>query len=700
MTLEGLRLPAALAARFSDPRVLGEGAFGRVLRVKDRDRDQLVAVKLLLPIGDARLRDEAHQRFAREAALMAKVQHPNVLGLLEYGDAEGQPYLICQYVDGPSLDRFLEEHGPRLAPALALRLFEELLEGLAAAHQLGVLHRDLKPANVLLTREGVPVLADFGLGRSPGDQTLTATGVTMGSPAYMCPQQMRGLAPSPSWDVYAAGAMLVEMLTGTLPHLGPTLPDTLHRRLHPQPLALRAGGVEVSMAVEDLLDRVLAADEARRPQDGTALLAALRVAAHDDLDRTRELGEQELARVKRYAAVWRRSDLLPLEPVAPRGRPPRGAGAAPPRRPGVTWVPVVAAVLLGASLLPGVLQRRRGATGPVDRGEDAPAQGASLMGRAAAVRARLGDDPDLRAALGIPGDLDPEEALATWRRGRRRWRRMARELGLASLARELAGMPTPPAAALSDLAWVGLAERLLASSVRDRQPGPLYPEGETPDLAAALARVATVQSLVSLSGTGGEDWRATRDADRAALRADGSRWVTVRGMEDSFRHHPEGAAPNPKLRQANFPGAPFVDPTRTLPTFLVDRFYAQRALALAAPTELEGALEDTPGPLVLATCVQNWDPTAHLLLELFGGGVTLTVLISRPATDREPSEGFRDGVLVTVDPGRLPPPPRRFRLTARALQPLGRAQLAIELGEVHQRLDAGGAASAQPSSTR
>ncbi len=201
--------------------LLGRGGMGAVYRAHDAASGRDVAVKVLLPGGSGSNRN--HARFEREVEVLARLRHPNIVMIHGAGEARGQPYMVLELVEGPSLHDLLNA-GPiehRHAAALALKL----ARALEAAHQHGVLHRDVKPANVLLNHAGEPMLADFGVARDLQSQaeSLTRTGSMTGTPSYWSPEQARGDkdAMGPHTDVYSLGAMLYELLSGELPfHAG------------------------------------------------------------------------------------------------------------------------------------------------------------------------------------------------------------------------------------------------------------------------------------------------------------------------------------------------------------------------------------------------------------------------------------------------------------------------------------------------
>ncbi len=213
---------------------LGRGGMGVVFRARQTSLNRTIALKMLLA---GRLASSAEaRRFRAEAEAAARLQHPNVVQIHEVGENQGQPYLALEYVEGGSLaDRL---RGAPQPPRWAAELVETLARAVQAAHARGVVHRDLKPANVLLTADGTPKIADFGLAKRLDAQTAaTQTGAVLGTPAYMAPEQAGGKAREvgPAADVWALGALLYECLTGRPPFTGPTPTDTLLRVLSEEP---------------------------------------------------------------------------------------------------------------------------------------------------------------------------------------------------------------------------------------------------------------------------------------------------------------------------------------------------------------------------------------------------------------------------------------------------------------------------------
>jgi hypothetical protein len=207
--------------RYRIVRVLGRGGMGTVYLAHDTQLDRPVALKV--PRFADRADPPLLQRFYREARIAATFTHPSLCPVYDVGEIDGVHFLTMPYLSGESLSAWLRREGP-LPEQTAAAFVAQVARALEVAHRAGVIHRDLKPANVMVTERREPVVMDFGLARSglAGDVRMTASGVILGTPAYMPPEQVGGDAASvgPGCDIYSLGVMLYEMLTGRLPFQG------------------------------------------------------------------------------------------------------------------------------------------------------------------------------------------------------------------------------------------------------------------------------------------------------------------------------------------------------------------------------------------------------------------------------------------------------------------------------------------------
>jgi tetratricopeptide (TPR) repeat protein/tRNA A-37 threonylcarbamoyl transferase component Bud32 len=253
---------------------IGEGATASVFRAWDRELKRRVAVKILRDTSGLNAR--ARERFRREAQTAASLDHPNVLRVFDAGEASGHLYLVMELVEGRPLDVVLHERSRPLPEILSL--LERAARGVAAAHARGIVHRDLKPANILLTAGDEPKIADFGLAFNPvvsGD--LTRSGVTMGTPLYMSPEQVRGKKEaSPRSDVFSFGAILYEATIGQPPFAGQTLSDIYGQILDTDPVAPRRAVKSVARDLESIILKCLEKNPERRYAEAGALADDLR----------------------------------------------------------------------------------------------------------------------------------------------------------------------------------------------------------------------------------------------------------------------------------------------------------------------------------------------------------------------------------------------------------------------------------------
>ncbi len=254
----------ARLARFQLLRELGRGAQARVWLAHDPRLDREVALKLLDPTGDA----DAVSQWLHEARAVSRLTHPHIVPVFEADEHEGQPYLVFEYVEGPTLAQ-ARRGQPALAAKEAVTLLLGVLDALAAAHAQGVVHRDLKPSNILLGSDGRARVMDFGIAA----RVAQGDGRVVGTPGYMSPEAARGEAPLPAMDVFAAGVLLGELLSGG-PLLVETDPWRAVQRVQHEDLLLPAQ-TAVDPTLRGIVQRALARDVAARYDSARAMHAAL-----------------------------------------------------------------------------------------------------------------------------------------------------------------------------------------------------------------------------------------------------------------------------------------------------------------------------------------------------------------------------------------------------------------------------------------
>ena len=265
-------LQAALADRYVIERELGSGGMATVYLARDLKHRRFVALKVLSPALAASL---GADRFLREIELAARLQHPHIVTVFDSGDAGGILWYTMPYVEGETLRARLERER-QLPLDVALRIAVEAARALEFAHQHGVLHRDVKPENLLLTTDGSTMVADFGIARPWGEMSqLTQSGVVVGTPAYMSPEQAAGeRALDARTDIYALGCVLYEMLAGEMPYSGPNAQAVLARRLSEPAPSLRTTR-DLPVAVERTVARALARTPADRYASAAEFARAL-----------------------------------------------------------------------------------------------------------------------------------------------------------------------------------------------------------------------------------------------------------------------------------------------------------------------------------------------------------------------------------------------------------------------------------------
>ena len=254
---------------------LGRGGMGVVYKARHRRLNRPVALKML--IAGAYAGPPERARFQREAEAVASLHHANIVAVYDVGDHEGCPYFTMELLEGGSLAQALAGTPQPARQAAALLI--TLAEAVQVAHQAGIVHRDLKPANILLTAEGTPKVADFGLARHfEGEPALTLSGARIGTPSYMAPEQVIGKAGTigPAADIYALGALLYEMLTGRPPFRGETAAETERQVIHDEPVSPSRLNTKVPRDLETICLKCLSKEPQRRYASAAALADDLR----------------------------------------------------------------------------------------------------------------------------------------------------------------------------------------------------------------------------------------------------------------------------------------------------------------------------------------------------------------------------------------------------------------------------------------
>ncbi|MFJ4867721.1 Stk1 family PASTA domain-containing Ser/Thr kinase [Streptomyces sp. NPDC088757] len=375
-TLQDPLVGRLLDGRYRVDARIAVGGMATVYRAVDTRLDRVLALKVMHP----QLAADAVfvERFIREAKSVARLAHPNVVGVFDQGAEGAYVYLAMEYVPGCTLRDVLRERGA-LAPRAALDILEPVLAALGAAHRAGFVHRDMKPENVLIGDDGRVKVADFGLVRAVGSATAT-TGSVLGTVSYLAPEQIEHGTADTRADVYACGVVLYEMLAGAKPHAGDTPAQVLYRHLNTDVPAPSAAVPGLAPELDGLVAAAAARSPEARPHDAAALLglvlearAALTDAQLDAVppqarDGVRDTAEDRTSVIARAVPAEERTSVidLPLPPeddvreVRHTGRMPAPEPPAAPTVPGARRLPprgpllVIAAVLLVLGLGAGV----------------------------------------------------------------------------------------------------------------------------------------------------------------------------------------------------------------------------------------------------------------------------------------------------------------------------------------------------------
>jgi predicted Ser/Thr protein kinase len=299
-------------------RKLGQGGMGAVYLAHHPGLNKAVAIKVLP--GDLASNPEFKERFFREARLAARLEHPNVVQVHDVGEEQGIHYISMQYVEGKSLDLILREK-KKLSLNEALAITKRVAVALSAAAKLGIVHRDIKPHNILLSKDGVVKVADFGLAKDEdSNRSISEPGTIMGTPYYMSPEQAKGEKVDPRGDIYSLGATLYHMLTGKRMFDGGTPVSIVLKQINEEPVPIREIDPTVPEPVAAVLNRMLRKDPAQR------------FASADDLIRA-------LDEIKNPGAT--------MKPAPPAGPPPRKAAMIALPIAGILVIGIVVGLILG-----------------------------------------------------------------------------------------------------------------------------------------------------------------------------------------------------------------------------------------------------------------------------------------------------------------------------------------------------------------
>src|SRR6266576_828096 len=256
--------------RYRIEREIARGGMAEVYLARDESLNRQVALKALFP--EFAREPSFVERFRREAQAAANLNHPNIVGIYDWGQEDGTYFIVMEYVEGRALRDLIRSEAP-LDPNQAAEITAEIASALAFAHRNGVVHRDVKPGNVLLTRSGNVKVTDFGIARAGASDGLTQTGSVMGTATYFSPEQAQGLAVDGRSDVYSLGVVLYEMVTGLAPFTGDSPVAVAYKHVQEEPVPPSARNPAIPIAFEQIVLGALAKDPTHRYQSADELRA-------------------------------------------------------------------------------------------------------------------------------------------------------------------------------------------------------------------------------------------------------------------------------------------------------------------------------------------------------------------------------------------------------------------------------------------
>jgi eukaryotic-like serine/threonine-protein kinase len=267
-----MSVETSIGDRYEIVETIGSGGMAIVYRARDRELERDVAIKVLPPhlVSDGELRE----RFQREARLVGRLSHPNIVNVYDVGEAEGRPYIVMECVDGVTLAEELARRR-RFAAAEAVELVLQACDGLEHAHENGLVHRDVKPRNLLLRSDGLLKIADFGIARAVEGTQLTAEGTVLGTAVYAAPEQASGEQVTTAADIYSLGAVLYELIAGRPPFTYESLPELVLKQREGRVVSLRDSVPDVPPHVDQAVLRCLAPEPSARPPSAKALAQEL-----------------------------------------------------------------------------------------------------------------------------------------------------------------------------------------------------------------------------------------------------------------------------------------------------------------------------------------------------------------------------------------------------------------------------------------
>jgi eukaryotic-like serine/threonine-protein kinase len=293
---------------------LGRGAMGIVYKAEDPNLDRVVALKTILLSDDAEGRKDYHKRFFLEAKAAGKLTHPHIVTTYDFGEEDDLAYLAMELLEGDDLRTRMKE-GP-LAIADSVDIAQQVADGLGFAHERGVVHRDIKPGNIMLLPRGQAKIMDFGIARMRSDDFKTSTGIVMGTPRFMSPEQVAGDPVDQRSDIFSLGVVLYEMLTGTALFAGEDTPQIAHNVANVEHVPPSRLNPEVPSMLDFAVARALKKDPTVRYQDAYEFAVDLRTCLAELRSRETAAKKEQNSGGTKTLKLDSTADRAPLAPAA------------------------------------------------------------------------------------------------------------------------------------------------------------------------------------------------------------------------------------------------------------------------------------------------------------------------------------------------------------------------------------------------
>ncbi|MBI2851386.1 MAG: protein kinase [Chloroflexi bacterium] len=329
-------IPASFAnGRYTVKKFLGEGGKKKVYLAHDTTLDRDVAFAL---IKTEKLDEAGRTRIKREAQAMGRLDHPNIVSVLDFGDHEGQPYMVLPLLSGGDVEGLIKKAPDHRLPLdKALEIAGSVCKGLEFAHGKGIIHRDIKPGNVWLNADGIAKVGDFGLAVATDLPRLTQDGMMVGTVSYMPPEQAMGGKVTNKADLYSLGAMLYEMVTGRPPFVGDDSVAIIGQHIQTPPVSPTWHRADLPPSLETLIMRLLEKDPEKRPASATLVLQTLEliVAGKQTTQQTQETPKTAPNPIYRRVFVGREAELKTLQSAFDSAMAGKGALAVVVGEPGI-----------------------------------------------------------------------------------------------------------------------------------------------------------------------------------------------------------------------------------------------------------------------------------------------------------------------------------------------------------------------------